>query len=66
MLIQLVVALIVVGLLLWVVSQIPMDPTIARIIRVVVIVCVVLYLLNVFTGVFAGSGGALLGPPLRR
>ena len=65
MLIQLVVALIVVGLLLWVVSQIPMDPTIARIIRVVVIVCVVLYLLNVFTGVF-GSGGALLGPPLRR
>jgi hypothetical protein len=64
MLIQLVVALIVLGLLLWVVSQIPMDPTIARIIHVVIIVVAVLYLLEVFTGVFGGM--ALMGPPLRR
>ncbi len=49
-LIQLVVALIIVGLCLWVVSQIPMDPTIARIIRVVVIVFVCLWLLSLFTG----------------
>jgi len=64
MLIQLVVALVICGLLLWVVSQIPMDPTIARIIRVVVIAFVVLYLLQIFTGVFSGFNS--LGPPLRR
>ncbi len=64
MLLQIIVALIIVGLLLWVVEQIPMDATIARIIRVVVIVCVVLYLLQIFTGVFGSVN--LLGPPLRR
>ena len=37
-------------------SQIPMDPTIARIIRVVVIVCVCLWLLYVLIG-FLPSGG---------
>ena len=46
MLIQVVVALAVVGLVLWVISQIPMDATIARIIRVVVIVFVCLWLLQ--------------------
>ena len=64
MLIQIIVALIIVGLLLWVVEQIPMDATIARIIRVVVIVAVVLYLLQIFTGVFSGVN--MLGPPMRR
>jgi len=63
MLIQIVVMLIIVGLLLWVVSQIPMDATIARIIKVVVIVFVVLYLLQIFTGAFSGLNS--LGPPLR-
>ncbi len=63
MLLQLIVALVIVGLLLWVVSQIPMDPTIARIIRVVVIVLVVLYLLQVFIGVFSGVN--VLSQPLR-
>ena len=48
--IQIVIALCVVGLLLWVVSQIPMDPTIARIIRVVVIVAVCLWLLSMLAG----------------
>lgn len=57
---QLIVALVVVGLLLWVLSQIPMDPTIARIIRVVVIVFVALWLLQVFTGAFSGLS---LGSP---
>jgi low temperature requirement protein LtrA len=45
-LIQIVVALIIVGLVLWVVSQIPMDATIARIIRVVVIVAVCIWLIS--------------------
>jgi len=63
-LIQIIVALVIVGLLLWVVEQIPMDATIARIIRVVVIVAVVLYLLQIFTGVFGGAN--VFGPPIRR
>lgn len=49
-LIGIVIVLIVVGLLLWVVSQIPMDATIARILRVVVIVAVCLWLLYVVVG----------------
>ena len=63
-LIQIVIALCVVGLLLWVISQIPMDPTIARIIRVVVIVAVCLYLLSLIAG-WGGLGGPYLGPRVR-
>ena len=47
-LISLVVVLIVVGLLLWAVQQIPMDATIRTIIRVVVIVAVCVWLLSAF------------------
>jgi len=48
-LIHLVVALIVIGVLLWVVnSVIPMDPRIRQIISAVVLVAVVLWLLAVF------------------
>ena len=53
-LIQVVVALVIVGLVLWIVQQIPMDATIARIIRVVVIVVVCLYLLQVLVSLFGG------------
>ena len=52
LLIQVVIVLIVVGLALWVISQIPMDATIARIIRVVIIVCVCLWLLYLLVGYF--------------
>lgn len=45
---SIIVALVLVGLALWVVGQIPMDPTVARILRVVVIVAVVLWLLQAF------------------
>jgi hypothetical protein len=48
-LISLVILLIVVGVLLWVVNTyIPMEPTIKKIINVVVIVVVCLWLLTVF------------------
>ena len=40
--------LIAVGVLLWLVNMIPMDPTIHMIIRAVVIILVVLWLLRVF------------------
>lgn len=50
-LISLVVALIVVGVLLWLVNSfIPMDEKIKQILNVVVVIAVVLWLLNVFVG----------------
>ncbi len=61
LLIDVVVALIIVGLVLWVIEQIPMDAMIARIIRVVVVVCVVLWLLSaVLPLVTSYSGRPLL------
>ncbi len=51
--ISILVALIVVGLLLYIVSLLPIDGTIKRIIHAVVIVMVLLWLL---------SGFGLLGP----
>jgi hypothetical protein len=36
-LLQLIVVLVIVGLILWALGQIPMDPAISRIIRAVVI-----------------------------
>jgi hypothetical protein len=66
-LIQVVVALAIVGLLLWVLQQIPMDATIARIIRVVVIVAVCIWLLTVLVSVFGGGGSLFPGTvPARR
>ena len=60
-LIQVLIMLIVVGLVLWIVQQIPMDPVIARIIRVVVIVAVAIWLIYILLGVTG------MGPyPLRR
>lgn len=46
--ISLLVLLILVGVLLYVVGLIPMDPAILNIIRVVVILCVVFYLIRAF------------------
>ena len=59
-LIQIVIALVIVGLLLFVVQQIPMDATIARIIRVVVIVAVCLWLLTLVVPML--SSGPYLYP----
>jgi hypothetical protein len=51
-LLQILVALVVVGLLLWLVNRfIPMQGTIKSILNAVVVIGVVLWLLNVF-GVF--------------
>lgn len=49
-LIQIVIALVIIGLVLWVIQQIPMDAAIARIIRVVIVVAVVIWLLSVLVG----------------
>ena len=56
--ISLIVTLIVIGLLLWLVNTyIPMDPKIKQILNIVIVICVVLWLLNVF-GVFAYLGNS--------
>jgi hypothetical protein len=48
-LIQVAIVLIVVGVLLWLVNRyIPMQGTIKSILNAVVVICVVLWLLNVF------------------
>ena len=60
-LISLVVVLIVVGILLYLVNQyLPMDPTIKRIVNIVVIIAVVLWLLGVF-GLLAGLNAIRVG-----
>ena len=55
-LIQLVVALVVVGVILWAVNNyIPMDAKIKQILNVVVVIAVILWLLTIF-GVLPMSG----------
>ncbi len=49
-LISLVIALCVVALLLWALTQLPLDAQIVKIIRVVVIVVACLWVLAAFTG----------------
>jgi uncharacterized membrane protein len=48
MLISLLVTLILVGVALYLIGLIPMDPTIAKVIRVVVIVVALLWVLSMF------------------
>jgi hypothetical protein len=60
-LVYLVIALIIVGVLLWVVDMLPLDPVIKQVIRVVVVLAVVIWLLYFLIG-FLPAGGL----PLRR
>jgi hypothetical protein len=60
-LIQLVIALVVVGVLLWLINTyIPMDGKIKQILNVVVVIAVVLWLLQVF-GILSGMGNINVG-----
>ena len=59
-LIYLVVVLVIVGLALWILQQIPMDAAIARIIRVVVIVAVCIYLLFWLLALIPEGGSGFL------
>lgn len=61
-LIQALIVLLIVGVILWGVSQIPMDPTIARFIRVAVIVLVAIWLIYLLAGML----GAGPFPPMHR
>ncbi len=60
-LIQLIVALVVVGVALWLINNyIPMDGNIKKILNVVVIVVVVLWLLSAF-GILGSMQGMRVG-----
>ena len=60
-LIQLIIALVVVGVILWAVNTyIPMDATIKKILNIVVIIAVILWLLSVF-GVIGSLQGIRIG-----
>jgi hypothetical protein len=61
-LITLVIYLIIVGLLLWLVDQLPIDGGIKRIIHILIIVIVILWLISLFLPL---TGGPWIGP-LRR
>ena len=58
--VSIVVALVVVGLVLYLIDIIPMDRTIKQIIRAIVIVGVIIWLLQAFG--FIGSVGSLFHP----
>ncbi len=49
-LISIIITLVVLGLILWLVTLLPIDATIQRIIHIVAIICVVLWLLQIFVG----------------
>ena len=60
-LIQIVIVLAVVGLLLWsVLKYVPMAPPFPNLITVVVVICVILWLLQVF-GLLSGIGAIHVG-----
>jgi hypothetical protein len=47
--IGLIISLVILGVVLWAVETlVPMDPTIKRVIQVLVVVCVLLYVLRFF------------------
>lgn len=61
-LIQIIICLVIVGVVLWAITQFPIDPVIANLIRIVVIVVVAIWLLYLLLGMAGGVPVA----PLRR
>jgi len=62
--ISIIVALVVIGLVLYLIDLIPMDGTIKQIIRLIIIICVVVWLLQAFG--LIGSLTSLLHPAPNR
>ena len=63
-LISIIVTLVVIGLVLYLIELIPMDGTIKQIIRLIIIICVVVWLLQAFS--LIGSLTSLLHPAPNR
>jgi hypothetical protein len=60
-LLGILVALVIVGILLWALGQFPIDPTIAKFIRVIVIVVVAIWVLYLLVNLL-GGGAPVFGP----
>jgi len=54
-LVQILIMLLIAGLILWAISQFPLDPAIVRIIRVVVIVVVCIWLIYILAAFLPGG-----------
>ena len=60
-LIGIVVALVIVGIVLWALTQFPIDPTIAKLIRVLIIVICAIWVCYALLGLAGGSHSAYIG-----
>lgn len=54
-LIQILIVLLIVGVILWGIQQFPIDPTIAKFVRVVVVVIVAIWLIVLLAGLLPGG-----------
>jgi hypothetical protein len=54
MLLQILIVLLIAGVILWGIAQCPLDPTIARLIKVVIIVVVAIWLIYLLFGMLGG------------
>ena len=59
-LIEIIVALIIVGIFLWAITQFPIDPTIVKLIRVLLIVIVAIWVCYVLFGLAGGISHPLV------
>ena len=59
LLIQILIVLLVVGVILWGLTQFPIDPTIMKLIRVVIVVVVAIWLIYVLAGML-GAGHPII------
>ncbi len=50
-LLQIIIVLLVVGVVLWGLTQFPVDPAIMNLIRVAIVVCVALWLIFLLAGI---------------
>jgi hypothetical protein len=46
--VSIIITLVVIGVALWLIGLIPMDPTIKSIIHGIIVICVVLWLISLF------------------
>jgi hypothetical protein len=63
-LISIIIALVVIGLVLYLIDIIPMDGTIKQIIRLIIIIAVIIWLLQAF-GLIGSISGLLHPAPVR-
>ena len=61
-LLEIIIALVIVGIILWALSQFPIDPTISRLIRVLVIVVVAIWCCYALFGLATPGAGLSFHP----